>query len=187
VKTYYGILGVTKKAALKEIKTAYRRLALKYHPDVNKSKSAAQKFGEISTAYKVLSDASERKAYDKSFRRPKKKKRRFKTLWAVSAVLFFLTLACISYSAFFALKRFKADDFLKDFKRQHINLTEKSFLSKYNEADLQRRAKEAFALIDALPLPRKMKLELNRELKKIRRAQEKSDEQILNIFKQANQ
>lgn len=62
---YYKILEVSRDATLDEIKTAYRRLALKYHPDRNKgSKEAEKKFKEISNAYSVLSDEKRRKAYD---------------------------------------------------------------------------------------------------------------------------
>jgi len=64
-KDYYKILGVAKSASADEIKKAYRKLALKYHPDRNKGdKSAEAKFKEISEAYAVLSDAEKRKQYD---------------------------------------------------------------------------------------------------------------------------
>ncbi len=64
-KDYYAILGVGKKADVKEIKSAYRKLARKYHPDVNPGDKAAEgKFKEISEAYEVLGDAEKRKAYD---------------------------------------------------------------------------------------------------------------------------
>jgi len=55
-KDYYDILGVPRNATLDEIKKAYRELALKYHPDRNKSKEAEEKFKEINEAYAVLSD-----------------------------------------------------------------------------------------------------------------------------------
>ncbi|MEM2576947.1 MAG: DnaJ domain-containing protein, partial [Candidatus Bathyarchaeia archaeon] len=54
-KDYYEILGVPRNATKEEIKRAYRKLALKYHPDVNKSPDAEEKFKEISEAYAVLS------------------------------------------------------------------------------------------------------------------------------------
>ncbi|RLF37676.1 MAG: hypothetical protein DRN00_05275, partial [Thermoplasmata archaeon] len=52
-KDYYEILGVSRNATKEEIKRAYRRLALKYHPDRNKSPEAEEKFKEISEAYAV--------------------------------------------------------------------------------------------------------------------------------------
>ncbi len=65
-KDYYQTLGVTKGADDKEIKAAYRKLARKYHPDVNPNKAEAEaKFKEISEAYTVLSDPEKRKMYDR--------------------------------------------------------------------------------------------------------------------------
>src|SRR5262245_58745154 len=61
-KDYYKTLGVTKDADDKAIKAAYRKLARKYHPDVNKG--AADRFKEINEAYTVLSDLGKRKGYD---------------------------------------------------------------------------------------------------------------------------
>lgn len=64
-KDYYATLGVARGADAKEIKSAYRRLARKYHPDVNPGDKAAEaKFKEISEAHEVLSDADKRKLYD---------------------------------------------------------------------------------------------------------------------------
>lgn len=64
-KNYYKILGVSESASEDEIKKAYRKLALKYHPDHNKGdKTAEAKFKEISEAYAVLSDPEKRKQYD---------------------------------------------------------------------------------------------------------------------------
>jgi len=64
-KDYYRILGVEKVASEKDVKQAYRRLARKYHPDVNPNNKAAQeKFKEINEAYGVLSDLDKRRKYD---------------------------------------------------------------------------------------------------------------------------
>ncbi len=63
-KDYYKILGISKEASQEEIKRAYRKLARKYHPDVNKAGDAELRFKEISEAHDVLKDAEKRKAYD---------------------------------------------------------------------------------------------------------------------------
>lgn len=64
-KDYYKTLGVPRKASQREIKAAYRKLARRYHPDVNPSdRGAEQRFKEISEAYHVLSDPEKRKRYD---------------------------------------------------------------------------------------------------------------------------
>ena len=64
-KDYYATLGVPKTASDKEIKAAFRKLARKYHPDVNPGdKSAEARFKEINEANEVLSDATKRKKYD---------------------------------------------------------------------------------------------------------------------------
>ncbi len=63
-KDYYEILGVSKTATDAEIKSAFRKLAKQYHPDVNKEPGAEEKFKEIGEAYAVLSDPDKRKAYD---------------------------------------------------------------------------------------------------------------------------
>lgn len=63
-KDFYDILGVDKKASQDEIKSAYYKLAKKYHPDLNKSPEAAEKLKEINEAYGCLGDAEKRKNYD---------------------------------------------------------------------------------------------------------------------------
>lgn len=63
-RDYYEILGVEKKASSDDIKTAYRKLAMQYHPDRNKAPDAEEKFKEISEAYAVLEDQTKRQQYD---------------------------------------------------------------------------------------------------------------------------
>lgn len=63
-KDYYKILGVDKNATQAQIKSAYRKLAKKYHPDVDKTQAASDKFKEINEAYEVLSDKEKRDRYD---------------------------------------------------------------------------------------------------------------------------
>ncbi|MDD6285928.1 molecular chaperone DnaJ [uncultured Methanosphaera sp.] len=64
-RDYYDVLGVDRNADKKTIKKAYRKLAMKYHPDVNKEEGAEDKFKELSEAYGVLSDDEKRARYDK--------------------------------------------------------------------------------------------------------------------------
>jgi DnaJ-class molecular chaperone len=64
MKDYYEVLGVGKKATAAEIKSAYRKLALQWHPDRNKSAGASEKFKQINEAFEVLSDEQKRSRYD---------------------------------------------------------------------------------------------------------------------------
>ena len=63
-KNYYDILGISKDASPDEIKSAYRKLAKKYHPDINKEPGASDKFKEINEAYECLSDPTKKSNYD---------------------------------------------------------------------------------------------------------------------------
>ena len=70
-KNYYDILGVDKKASESDIKSAYRKLAMKYHPDRNQgNEEAAEKFKEINEAHETLSDSQKRAAYDYELEHP---------------------------------------------------------------------------------------------------------------------
>lgn len=73
-KNYYEILGISIESSTDEIKTAYRKLARKYHPDINKSPDAIQMFKDITEAYETLSTPQEREKYNtlKGFFKPKK-------------------------------------------------------------------------------------------------------------------
>jgi len=63
-KDYYSVLGVARTAGEAEIKSAYRKLARKYHPDVSKEKNAEERFKDIAEAYQTLKDTEKRAAYD---------------------------------------------------------------------------------------------------------------------------
>jgi curved DNA-binding protein len=63
-KDYYRVMGVDRKASAEEIKSAYRKLARKYHPDVSKEPGAEEKFKELGEAYETLKDPEKRAAYD---------------------------------------------------------------------------------------------------------------------------
>lgn len=63
-KDYYEVLGVSKNASADELKKAYRNMARKHHPDVNKAAGAEEKFKEINEAYQILSDPQKKSAYD---------------------------------------------------------------------------------------------------------------------------
>ena len=63
-KDYYGVLNISRNATEEEIRKAYRKLALKFHPDKNKNADAEEKFKEVAEAYEVLSDKKKRRTYD---------------------------------------------------------------------------------------------------------------------------
>ncbi|TAL63300.1 MAG: J domain-containing protein, partial [Legionella sp.] len=63
-KDYYKIMGVSQDASEKDIKTAYRKLARKYHPDISKESNAEERFKEMGEAYEVLRDPKKRAEYD---------------------------------------------------------------------------------------------------------------------------
>ena len=63
-RDYYEVLGVDKAASAADIKSAYRKMALKFHPDKNKEKDAEEKFKEINQAYQILSDPDKKQKYD---------------------------------------------------------------------------------------------------------------------------
>ena len=63
-KDYYKILGIAKGASEDDIKKAYRKMALKFHPDKDKAPGSEEKFKEIAEAYEVLSDKRKREVYD---------------------------------------------------------------------------------------------------------------------------
>ena len=66
-KDYYNLLGVEPDATLAQIKTAYRKLAKRYHPDVNQASDAAERFREITEAYDTLADPDRRRRYDRLY------------------------------------------------------------------------------------------------------------------------
>ncbi|MCK5867653.1 MAG: DnaJ domain-containing protein, partial [Mycoplasmataceae bacterium] len=64
-RDYYEVLGISKDTSAGDIKKAFRKLAMKYHPDRNKEAGAQDKFKEINEAYEVLSDDNKRAQYDR--------------------------------------------------------------------------------------------------------------------------
>ena len=65
-RNYYDLLGVPPDASPEEIHSAYRRLARRYHPDLNAGRDAGARFNELSDAYEVLHDPAQRASYDRS-------------------------------------------------------------------------------------------------------------------------
>src|SRR5687768_83447 len=70
MKDYYAVIGVSRTASQDEIKRAYRRLAVKYHPDKNPDPQAQQRIVEINEAYDVVGDPEKRNAYDQRLDNP---------------------------------------------------------------------------------------------------------------------
>jgi len=69
LKDYYGILNINRDATEDDIKKAYRKLAIKLHPDTNKDKDGESRFKALNEAYSVLSDKQKRQIYDRTERR----------------------------------------------------------------------------------------------------------------------
>ncbi|KAG5190949.1 hypothetical protein JKP88DRAFT_197076, partial [Tribonema minus] len=65
---HYTVLGVARSATAKDIRQAYRKLALKFHPDKNSEAGAADKFKEVTEAYEIIGDESARRKYDSDVR-----------------------------------------------------------------------------------------------------------------------
>ena len=68
MKDYYKILGINSSSTVEEVKKAFRKKALHYHPDKNKSKDAAEKFREVYEAYEILTDNIQRQKYDSLYK-----------------------------------------------------------------------------------------------------------------------
>ena len=64
-RDYYDVLGITRDASEEDVKKAFRKLALEFHPDRNRSEGAEARFKEVNEAYQVLSDAKKRADYDR--------------------------------------------------------------------------------------------------------------------------
>ena len=69
MKDHYAVLGIASDASAEEVKRAYRRKALQFHPDRNAAAEAADRFRDVQEAYETLADASRRQAYDENRRR----------------------------------------------------------------------------------------------------------------------
>jgi curved DNA-binding protein CbpA len=149
---YYKILGVSKSASAKEIKTAYRRLAFKYHPDRNAgSKRAEERFKEINEAYEALSDGQSKKRYDvsqerektESYKKADKKSAKFWRRRNYGQYYYFLALLFFIVGVFTAASLSRT--FWSDFKKiaeagnrsRSIAETKKFDIPEFNFEDLQ--------------------------------------------------
>jgi len=105
---YYAILQVSPAAEKEVIEAAYRKLAQKYHPDINKSEGAEEKMKRINAAHEVLSDPAKRAAYDATRRisqtsKPQQFKSILPRLMALAALIMVITVVALRFSPRLAL------------------------------------------------------------------------------------
>lgn len=134
-KDYYKILGIQKGAADEDIKKAYRKQALKWHPDKNKAANAEEKFKEIAEAYEVLSDPKKREIYDQ-YGEEGNTGVHFLTICLSAVVLFeyvsnaLLTLVCVSDLSLlpaitYAYQRYMLEDVASNLMKLTLTLPRK--------------------------------------------------------------
>lgn len=98
-KDFYKVLGVAPESNEDDIKKAYRKMALKFHPDKNSDADAEDKFKEIAEAYEILTDPKKRSIYDQFGEEGKLKRDTVRVYLYVSAIGLIVVGLCISYSA----------------------------------------------------------------------------------------